>query len=60
MTPLEIIKLVHEMRESQKRWPMHPEQASIETMSLEMRVDAALHPWLEMMASVEEVYGDPQ
>jgi hypothetical protein len=38
----EFVKLVANMRASQKRWPMHPQQASIETMALEMKVDEAL------------------
>ena len=52
MTPLEIISLVKQMRDSQKRWPGHPQQASIETMALEMKVDEALEPWLEYMRAV--------
>lgn len=39
---LDFLKLVADMRASQKRWPMHPQQASIETMALEMKVDEAL------------------
>ena len=38
----EFIMLVAEMRASQKRWPMHPQQASIETMALESKVDEAI------------------
>lgn len=41
MTLLEIIRLARDMRDSQKRWPMHPQQASIETMALEKRFDEA-------------------
>ena len=38
----EFIRLVADMRASQTRWPMHPQQASIETMALEKRVDEAI------------------
>jgi hypothetical protein len=46
VTPLEILILAHQMRESQKRWPDHPQQASIETMALEKRFDEAIEPYL--------------
>ena len=46
MTTLEILILGHRMRESQKRWPDHPQQASIETMALEKAFDEALEPYL--------------
>lgn len=36
------VRLVAEMRASQKRWPMHPAQASIETMAREQKVDEAM------------------
>jgi len=38
----DFVKLVADMRASQQRWPMHPQQASIETMALEKRVDEAI------------------
>jgi hypothetical protein len=52
MTP-EFVKLVRDMRESQKRWPMHPQQACIETMALEQKVDEALYIMCYPVVSVE-------
>jgi hypothetical protein len=42
MTFLEFITLVRDVRDSQKRWTDHPQQASIETMALEQKLDATL------------------
>lgn len=55
MTPLELMRLVKEMRDSQKRWPDHPQQASIETMALERRVDEALDQWADHIRAFEPV-----
>lgn len=44
----EFVRLVARMRRSQKDWPMHPQQASIETMTLEKRVDEALEAGVTM------------
>lgn len=38
----DFVTMVRNVRESQRRWPMHPVQASIETMALEQRLDEAL------------------
>lgn len=53
MSPLDVMLLVKEMRDSQKRWPMHPVQGSIETMALEKKVDEALEPYIDYIKQVD-------
>lgn len=51
----QFVQLVGDMRASQKRWPSHPEQASIETMALEKRVDEALEEGIEPVLRLEDI-----
>ena len=47
MTPLQVMLLGKRMRDAQRQWPGHPEQASIEVMALEKQFDEAIQPYLD-------------
>lgn len=56
-TPIEIIMLAKRMRDAQKRWPSHPQQASIEVMALERELDDAIEPYVQYQAAMERAEG---